>query len=316
MSKYRHALPQLQDKLFLTDGGLETTLIFHEGYELPHFASFALVNDKRGAATLRNYTVRYAAIARDQGTGFIFETPTWRASADWGDKMGHNAQDLVAINQKSVEMIREVRNRMETSYSPMVISGNIGPRGDGYVPGEVMTVGEAQAYHSAQVNAFADTAADLVTAITINNVEEAIGIVLTARAADMPVVIGFTVETDGRLPTGQELGDAINEVDTITGYAPAYYMINCAHTSHFWNTLAEGGAWRDRVKGLRANASACSHAELDEAEHLDDGDPYALGRDYAELTGLYPHINILGGCCGTDHRHIECMLYECQQAAA
>ena len=305
MAKYRRQLPQLGDKLFLTDGGIETTLMFHEGMDLPAMAAFTLIPQKDGQEALRRYFRRYAELARSRGAGFVLESATWRASPDWGSKLGYTRADLAAIKRKSIGMLEDVRAEFETPASPMVISGCLGPRGDGYVPGEVMSEAEAEEYHAWQVGVFRDTAADMVTAITMTNVAEAIGITRAAEAAGMPVAISFTTETDGRLPTGQLLGEAIETVDEATAGGPAYYMINCAHPTHFADALRSGGSWVRRLRGLRANASCKSHAELDAATELDEGDPVEFGVQHAELRRLLPHLTVLGGCCGTDHRHVE-----------
>lgn len=315
MAKYRHHLPQLDGGLYLTDGGIETTLIFHEGLELPDFAAFHLLRDLTGTAALRRYFQRHAEIARAHGTGFIFESATWRASPDWGAKLGYSNEALAEANRKAIDLLAVLRDELETGRSTMVISGCIGPRGDGYDPGEVMTPSEAEAYHSFQARVFAGTEADLITAITMTNTPEAIGLARAARRAGMPVVISFTLETDGRLPTGQPLGEAIREVDGATGRAPAYYMVNCAHPTHFAPVL-EAAPWAERLRGIRANASKRSHAELDAAPDLDDGDPVELGADYAALRARLPWINVLGGCCGTDHRHIEAICGACLAEAA
>jgi S-methylmethionine-dependent homocysteine/selenocysteine methylase len=145
----------------------------------------------------------------------------------------------------------------------------------------------------------------MVCAITLTYAEEAIGIVKTAGKHGIPVAIGFTTETDGRLPSGQALHDAIEEVDAATNSAAAYFMVNCAHTEHFDDALQAGERWTARVRGIRANASRLSHAELDEAEELDDGDPSEFGRLYRRLRKRLPHLSVFGGCCGTDHRHID-----------
>ena len=187
----------------------------------------------------------------------------------------------------------------------MVISGCIGPWGDGYNPTALMNEIEAEYYHAHQIGTLAQTNADLVTAMTMTYVEEAIGIVRAAQKANIPVVISFTVETDGKLPTGQSLAEAIATVDRATNNAPIYYMINCAHPLHFVHILEEGGEWIERIKAIRANASIKSHAELDEAEKLDDGNPVEFGIQYQKLRNLLPNLNILGGCCGTDIRHVE-----------
>jgi S-methylmethionine-dependent homocysteine/selenocysteine methylase len=316
MTKYRTKLPQLDGGLFLTDGGLETTLVFHQGYELPHFAAFDLMRTTDGKETLRRYYARYAAIARDSGLGFILEAPTWRANADWGERLGYTAEALAAVNEESIELMREVRDAFEDARTPMVISGCIGPRGDGYDPGMAMSTDAAEAYHARQVRTFRATAADMVTAITMTNVNEALGITRAAVAEAMPVAISFTLETDGRLPTGQDLQEAIETIDAATGAAPVYYMINCAHPEHFESTLAAGGDWIGRLRGIRANASRRSHAELDAAPELDDGDPIELGRQYRALLARHPHLTVLGGCCGTDHRHIEAICRACTEPAA
>lgn len=306
MAKYRDHLPQLSGELFLTDGGIETTLIFHEGLELPYFAAVDLLKHDEGYAALQKYFRTYAALARRYGVGCILESATWRASPDWGTKLGYSAAVLADLNRKAIALLQGVRHEYEDDATRIVISGCIGPRGDGYNPAVLMTEDEAERYHAMQATTFRDTEADTVTAITMNYAAEAIGLTWAAQAAGMPVVISFTVETDGRLPTGQTLREAIAAVDDATGHGPAYYMINCAHPTHFAGALAAaGGPWRARIRGLRANASTKSHAELDEATELDAGNPVELGRQYRELKEILPQLNVMGGCCGTDHRHVE-----------
>ena len=295
----------MNDGLFLTDGGIETTLIYQEGFALPFFAAFPLLDSARGLAALRRYYTRHASIARDRRVGFVLESPTWRASADWGARLGYSRRALAAINRTAVSLMRQLRRELETDRSPMVVSGCIGPRGDGYRPDAVMTAAAAQGYHGDQIRTFAAAGADLTTAITMTNSGEAIGIVRAARAEGLPVVISFTVETDGRLPSGETLAEAIDVVDGETDGAAEHFMINCAHPSHFANVLADGSTWVTRIRGIRANASTCSHAELDEATTLDAGDPVDLARWYRRLRERFGHLTVLGGCCGTDHRHIE-----------
>ena len=305
MTNYRQALPQLGEDVFLTDGGIETTLIFHDGFDLPHFASFILLESDKGLDALRRYYSRYLDIAGEAGSGFVLETPTWRANADWGARLGYDAEQLDAVNRNAVEFVEGLRSRYTDKAGPIVVSGNIGPRGDGYVAGEKMSADEAAQYHDAQIRSFAATSADMICAITMTYAEEAIGIVNAAARNGMPVVIGFTTETDGRLPSGQSLKDAIEQVDAETDNAAAYFMVNCAHTEHFDHALAAGETWTSRVRGVRANASRMSHAELDEAEHLDDGDPQEFGQLYRAMRERLPHLSVFGGCCGTDHRHIH-----------
>jgi homocysteine S-methyltransferase len=311
MSKYRNALPQLSGRTFLTDGGMETTLIFHEGVDLPYFASFDLLKNAEGTARTRAYYERYLDMAKRAGAGFVLESPTWRANLDWGAKLGYDRATLAEMNRRCIALMAELRETHETRTSPMVISGNIGPRGDGYRIDAAMSADEAQGYHSFQVDVFRGSEADMVSAFTLNYAAEAIGIARAAKAAGMPAVISFTVETDGRLPSGQTLKDAIEEVDAATGNAPVYYMLNCAHPAHFDDAVRAGERWVSRLGGLRANASMRSHAELDAAPDLDIGDPVDLGRRYRDLRKRLPHLAVLGGCCGTDHRHVEQIAFAC-----
>jgi len=304
MTKYRHHLPQSDGGTFLTDGGLETTLIFHDKLDLPHFAAFHLLKDKTGTEALRNYYCSHASIACANGFGFVLESPTWRANPDWGEKLGYPKVALANANRSAIALRRELRETFEVPHSPMVISGCVGPRGDGYDPGQVMSESEAESYHSEQINWFRTTDADLVTALTITNIPEAIGIVRASRAAGLPAVISFTLKTDGRLPTGRSLREAIESVDTATDRGAAYFMINCAHPTHFDAALATHEPWIRRLRGVRANASKLSHAELNESSDLDEGDPQELAAHYSQLLRRHPHINVLGGCCGTDHRHV------------
>jgi S-methylmethionine-dependent homocysteine/selenocysteine methylase len=302
--KYRDHLPQLNGDLFLTDGGIETVLIFHQGVDLPLFAAFDLLKDDDGTKRLRRYYEPYVAVARERDLGFVLESPTWRASPRWAAEIGYHAKQLEQLNHTAIALLEEIRRERGGTGAPIVISGCVGPQDDGYNPAELLTAQAAQDYHAIQIESFAGTAADMVTAITMTYVEEATAIARAATEAGLPVAISFTVETDGRLPSGQELGDAIEQVDSETDAAPAYYMINCAHPTHFEDVLQRGTGWRERIRGLRANASTKSHAELDEATELDDGDPADLAARYADLREMLPNLNVLGGCCGTDHRHI------------
>jgi homocysteine S-methyltransferase len=311
LSVERRPLVQLNGTPLLTDGGLETTLVFHQGIDLPGFAAFDLLRRERGAELLADYFRAYFALAREAGTGFVMETPTWRANPAWGPELGYSSEELEAANRQAVALLQELRQEEEGAASaagrpvpPIQISGCIGPRGDGYVADEQLSAEEAEAFHRWQIGVLSRNGVDLVTAFTLSAVPEAVGIVCAARDEDVPVVISFTVETDGRLPSGQALGEAIEAVDAATDAAAAYFMVNCAHPSHFAAVLEQGGPWRERIVGLRANASRKSHAELDAAESLDEGDPTDLAQRYQDLSPLLPNLAVLGGCCGTDRRHV------------
>ena len=298
-------LPNASAELFLTDGGLETTLIFLEGYDLPCFAAFDLLKEEKGCEVIKNYYRRYLTIAKDFKTNFILESPTWRASPDWIEKTGYPASALADINLKAIRLLEDLKKEFEHVIPSILISGCVGPRGDGYKPEYEMTIDDARNYHSAQIEVFSRTPVDMVSAITMNYVEEAIGIAQAATAVDLPVVISFTVETDGKLPTGMHLRDAITQVDNNVTPNPLYYMLNCVHPSHFFSELEAGRAepWIKRLRGVRANASCKSHAELDEATALDRGDPQELGNENRKIREAF-QLNVFGGCCGTDEEHI------------
>lgn len=295
------AVPELGGTTCVTDGGMETTLLFHRGIELPCFATFPLLAAPEGSDELRRYFQPYVEVAGERGLTAVFDTPTWRANADWGARLGYDADGLAEANRKAVSLLEDVR---AAAPGPVVISGCLGPRDDAYRPSALMSADEAERYHSAQIATLSDTEADLITALTLAYPEEAIGIVRAARRQLMPVVIAFTVETDGRLPCGTALGAAIEEVDAETDGEAAYFMINCAHPTHFAGALEDGAPWVERLGGLRVNASKKSHAELDEAEELDEGDPAELADRHRELHARLPNVTVVGGCCGTDHRHI------------
>lgn len=298
----KHHLPQLAGDVFLTDAGLETELVFLHQLDLPAFASFPLLESVEGRTTLTTYFQQIIDLARRAGTGAVLETPTWRANPDWGHALGYSARRLDEVNRDAVRMLDGLR--AANPDVTVVVSGNIGPRGDGYVVGDEMTAGAAAAYHRAQVDAFVGAGADLVSAMTLGYTAEAIGVVDAAREARIASVIGFTVETDGALPSGMPLGEAIAEVDRATDHAVAYFMVNCAHPTHFAEVFSAPGPW-DRIREIRANASRMSHAELDNAEELDRGDEAELASGYHMLMAALPQLAVVGGCCGTDIAHLE-----------
>lgn len=286
---------------FLNDGGIETTLIFHEGFNLPMFSAFVLYDSPQGCAALERYFGRYMDMAEQSGRGFLLDTATWRANAGWAGRLGLSEQDVRNVNRRAVEMARRLRAGRATADT-ILISGTIGPTGDGYSPDRLLTPDRAETLHRPQIEALAQARADLITALTMTHVGEAIGVARAASAAQIPVALSFTVETDGRLPDGTDLGSAIAAVDAATEASPVYYGINCAHPTHFLDQLS--GEWTKRIGAIRANASRRSHAELDEATELDVGDPQEFGGLYEQLGRLLPNLRVVGGCCGTDHRHV------------
>ncbi|MDP3675547.1 MAG: homocysteine S-methyltransferase family protein [Novosphingobium sp.] len=305
-------LPRLGGPPFLIDGGLETCLIFRDGFEIPSFASFLLLDSVEGVAGLETYYRRFLSIARDHGAGFVLEATTWRASPDWGATLGYDAERLGEANRRAIAILAGLREE-HADVGPVVINAAIGPRGDGYDPGAIMTPQEARDYHRWQLECVAAAGADMATAPTMTTVEEAEGIAAAAREVGIPLAVSFTVETDGRLPTGMALNEAVARIEDRHSDAVAYYMINCAHPSHFADAL-DDDLLRRRIGGIRANASKMSHAELDEADELDDGNPQELASDYRGLLDALPNLCVLGGCCGTDHRHVAAIAEVCVPA--
>lgn len=302
MARYRNDLPQIDGGLFLAYTGMETDLLFSKGVDLPGFASYRLLETEEGLQLLKGYFRDLIELGKRRKVGVILESPTWVASRDRGAQIGYPIESILDLNKQAIMLMSDIRT--EFGDLPTVLSANIGPREDAYSPSNQMTVEAAAAYHSEQVTALAETDVDVISGYTVAYPAEAAGMVLAAKRADLPVIIAFTVETDGRLPTGCALKEAIGEVDSATGGYASYFMINCAHPDHFSATL-QGEPWMHRLKGIVANASRRSHAELDEAEELDAGDPVELGQQLAAIRRRFPQINILGGCCGTDIRHLD-----------
>jgi homocysteine S-methyltransferase len=289
----------------LTDAGLETVLVFDEGIDLPHFAAFPLVDSEDGRAALRRYFVPFFELARDRSVPLVVSAPTWRANTDWGRLLGYEDEGLAGVNTRALEFVESVRDEVlePAQRGNVVVEGSVGPRSDAYNPAFLMDADEAERYHAVQLRTFADAGCAQATALTLTYPDEAVGIARAAKAAGIPIVLGFTVETDGRLPSGDSIEDAILAVDDATDGAAEFFVINCAHPTHFADALPEGDS-RTRIRGLRANASKLSHAELDEAEELDSGDPADLAERYVALQSHLPDLDVVGGCCGTDIRHV------------
>jgi len=288
---------------YVSDGGLETDLIFNRGIDLPEFASFPLVEDDRGRALLRDYYDTYAAVARKVGAGLTLEAPTWRANPDWGARLGYDDAALNRVNRAAIAFLEEVRDS-HSELADVRIIGAIGPQGDGYVAGEAVDPDEAADYHRLQMEAFAAAGVDVVAAYTITSPGEGLGIARAARRVGVPVLVGFTVETDGRLPDGTPLREAVALVEA--DEPPDGFVVNCAHPIHIAPAL-EDGEWLDRIVQVNPNASTLSHAELDEAEDLDAGDLDLLTTSFNALRERLPNLAVIGGCCGTDARHVAAM---------
>ncbi len=303
MPSFRTHLPQLDGGLFLTDAGLETDLIFNHGIEIREFAAHTLLENSAGRQALARYFRGFLSLAERHDAGFIIDGPTWKAHSHWSESLGSTATELAKINRQAIDFIADLRTEFAANHQPIVLNSVIGPCGDAYSPESLISAEEAERHHAEQVGWLARTEVDMVSALTFTQSAEAIGIVRAAGNEGLPIVVSFTVETDGRLPTGQPIGEAIEEVDAATGESVAYFMINCAHPDHFRHVF-DNGNWMRRIRGLRCNASRCSHEELDAAETLDDGDPMELAQLYRALADKMPWMNVFGGCCGSDLRHV------------
>ncbi|MBK6589433.1 MAG: homocysteine S-methyltransferase family protein [Acidobacteria bacterium] len=299
-------LPHESVATYLTDGGLETTLVFLEGFDLPCFAAFDLLKDEKGYLALKGYYERYLNIAKNFGFGFVLESPTWRANPDWIERIGYPNLATTEVNRKAARLMFDLKEEFGEPSTPIVVSGCVGTRGDGYQAESGMSPKEARDYHSEQIRAFGEVQVDMISAITMTNVEEASGIAAAAADARLPSVISFTLETDGKLPSGASLKEAIETVDSEVETPPIYYMINCAHPSHSADELilGRGQPWIERIRGVRANASRKSHAELDDSTELDRGEIDDFGSEHMWISDLLPQLKVFGGCCGTDEEHI------------
>ena len=313
MSTYRSTLPQRHGGHFICYTGMETDLIFNHRIDLPGFASYPLLETQEGRETLRGYYAQLIDLAKDVGVGVLLESPTWVANRERASALGYSPETLKALNKAAIDLMAQIRE--EKGDLPTLLSAQVGPRGDGYAPTEQMDADEAETYHAEQIEVLSDTEADLVSGFTLCYPEEAIGIVRAGQRFDMPVAVAFTVEIDGRLPTGASLRIAIETVDDATDEGAAYFLINCAHPDHFRHVLTDE-PWTQRLRGVVVNASRCSHAELDEAEKLDDGDPEELGALTGALYKDFPHFTVFGGCCGTDLRHLRRMAAELPEGFA
>lgn len=303
MTRSRNPLPQLSGGLFLNDAGLETDIIFNRGVDIREFAAHTLLPDHTGRDVLSNYFREMLSLADKSDAGFILDCPTWKAHMHWAGDLAASEDEIRQANIDSVAFAAGLRNEFSANKQPIVLNALIGPQGDAYAPEASVAAAEAEKYHAQQIGWLAETEVDMVTALTFTQADEAIGAVRAAKKVGLPIVVSFTVETNGTLPTGQSLGSAIQQVDAATANGAAYFMVNCAHPDHF-STVIDDAPWVRRIHGLRCNASRLSHAELDECEVLDDGNPVELAKQYAGLKKRMPWLNVFGGCCGSDLRHI------------
>lgn len=297
-----------KDDIIITDGGLETTLIYKYNIELPYFSCINLLKTDSGRNIIYNCLLNYVNISEKYNVNIIIETPTWRCSKKWSKLLNCENSDIEKINREAVNIVKSIKK----NNKKIIISGNIGPIDDGYVISNKLTIEELKEYHSEQIYILANENVDIISAFTINYVEEAIGITLVCKDINIPLVISFTLNIDGKLPSGMTLEDSIKYIDKYTNYYPMYYMINCAHPKHFISLFKDNNSdWIKRIKGIRSNASDKSHEELNNSKKLDIGNIVELSNYCKNIRKENKHINIFGGCCGTDENHVEEILIKC-----
>ncbi|MEW6269134.1 MAG: homocysteine S-methyltransferase family protein [Thermodesulfobacteriota bacterium] len=308
-------------RTYLTPGGTETFMLFQQGFPLREGCAFEIFDDDAAWTRLRTeYLDRIFRAAQEHGHGLLLDTLVWRAHPDYVAALGYPAGDLARFNELAVERTRQAvaewraRDGARRGELPVVLTADVGPRGDGYKVSDAgVTPEAARAYHRAQIEVLARAGVELVCALTMTSVAESIGVALAARDCGLPLIVSPTVETDGTLPDGTPLGELVRQVDEATGGAPLFYMVNCAHPTHVAGALARakaaGEAWLGRFKGIRANSSRKSHAELDDSPELDRGNPQELGREVAAMKREYG-LRVVGGCCGTDAEHIAAIARE------
>lgn len=297
--------PRLENKFYLTAGGTETEILYKWGYELPEFAMFTLLDDEEANECVRNMYRRYFEVAAKNNTGLVIEGHDYRASPDWAGKLGISLENLAEIQHRIINFLTDLKTEFDGKVSDVVITGGIGPRGDAYGTGGNISEAEAEDYHSVQLSTLKDTDADMAVALTFNNIPEAVGIVRAATKIGIPIGISLTLNTESRLSSGPSLREAIEAIDENTDEGAAWYGTNCSHPLEFEPAISEEGAWRQRLRLIRPNAAKMEKISLCKLGHLEDGDPIELGAQMGDVASRFPSVDIIGGCCGTDERHLN-----------
>ena len=297
--------PRLDNKFYLTEGGSETEIMYKWGFELPEFEMYPLLDNPQADEIIRNMFRRYFEVAAQHDTGMLLNGHDYRASPDWGAKLGYSPEALRNMQHRVIDFLDGMRAEYADRVSDVYIAACIGPRGDAYGSGGEITADEAEDYHSVQLKNLDGTAADMAVAATFNNVPEAIGVIRAANGAGRPIGVSLTLTPEGRLRSGPGLGEAIETIDEATDGGAAWFGTNCSHPLEFEPALAEQGPWLDRLRYIRPNAARMDKIALCSLGHLEDGDPVELGGQMGEVARRLPRADIIGGCCGTDERHLS-----------
>lgn len=295
--------PRLDDRIYITEGGIETEILYKWGFELPEFSMYPLLDNADAMKTIHAMFDRVFAAAAAHDAGIVLAGLDYRASPDWAEKIGYSRDQLDAFIHRNIAFLKGRREAHADRVRDVYIAATCGPRGDAYGTGGTITEDEAEAYHAFQIAASKAAGADLVIGITFNNIPESIGFVRAAQDVGIPVGISLTLTPEGVMRSGPSLQQAVEEIDAATDGAAAWFGTNCAHPVEFEPAL-NGGAWTDRLRYVRPNASKMDKIALCKLGHLEDGDPEELGGQMADLKRRFPQADILGGCCGTDERHL------------
>jgi homocysteine S-methyltransferase len=296
--------PRLENKFYLTEGGTETEILYKWGYELPEFAMFTLLENAEANECVLGMYRRYFDVAEAYGTGILVTGHDYRASPDWARKLGYSLKGLTEMQHRTIQFLTDIRAEYEGRVSDVYVSGCIGPRGDAYGTGGGISEAESEDYHSVQLSNLVETDADMAIAQTFNNIPEAIGVVRAATAIGIPIGVCLTLTTDALLRSGPTLKEAVETIDDRTGGAAAWFGTNCSHPVEFEPAISEAGAWAERLRYIRPNATQMEKIALCKLGHLEDGDPVELGHQIGDVARRFPNADILGGCCGTDERHL------------
>jgi len=297
--------PRLENKFYLTEGGSETEILYKWSFELPEFAMFTLLDDPEADNVIRGMFRRYFDVAAEHGTAMLLNGHDYRASPDWGAKLGYSSEDLRNVQHRVIRFLDDLRAEYADRVSDVYIAACIGPRGDAYGTGGDISADESEDYHSVQLHNLDGTAADMAVAATFNNVPEAIGVIRAANSIGIPIGVSLTLTPEGRLRSGPSLREAIETIDEASGGGAVWFGTNCAHPVEFEPALADAGPWLERLRYIRPNAAKMDKIALCSLGHLEDGDPVELGQQMGEVARRFPRVDILGGCCGTDERHLS-----------
>jgi len=292
-------------EFFLTEGGTETEMMYRHGFELPEFCMLPLLDNPQAVSAMRGMFCQQLDVAAEFGLSFLLTGLDYRASPDWGAKLGYSPSALADANIAAIEFLRDIAKGYEGQIPHLHIGGILGPRGDAYSLNNEITAESAAAYHAVQLETLKRANVDFVCAATFNSIAESVGALRAADRIGLPLSVSLTLDSSCRLKSGPTLAEAITEIDAQAGdAAPEFYMVNCSHPLEYEPAL-ENQDWIRRLRGVRPNASKMEKLALCKLGHIEEGDPVELGSQVRDLSKRYPHMDIFGGCCGTGHNHLR-----------